>query len=617
MSALPPQVFLLLVFALAKRILAGAIKTQGFTMLDFQLKKEEKGMLKTNKTIAALLVALFICVFLPITGFARNVTLNLSSSSGKVADEITASGIADADEWVSIKIVDVKGSIVYYDAVKSDADGKYSNTFKIPDVKEGTLTVVAGYGSNVDTKTLKVVTTTGGDSDDIDDDNETDKDDNEGSRRRRKSGGSGGSGGKKDIKEDKKDVVDETKKPAPPITHDPGSKTATVTTKLTAETDSQGTAKGLVTKEQLVGAITKAAEKAATAEAAPTIEIQVSAQADAKTVKTSIPSEALDQVAASQVQTLTVSSPIASVTFDKETLNGLSSAAKAEDIVVATAKADKSALSAEAQAKVGDRPVYNFSVQSGGSTISNFSGEVTVSVPYSPKAGEDNNAIVIYYVKADGTLETVQNCIYDSKTGTVSFKTSHFSTYVVGYNKVNFNDVSGWYDEYVSYLAARDIVKGKGAGRFEPTASITRAEFAQLLANLSGDDFGTYTGTSFSDVKSGAWYAQAVQWAYKNGVVMGSNGKFNPTDRITRQEMAVMIARYADKVAKFSLPKKEQATSFTDQDSIAAYATEAVNSMQRAGIISGRNDNSFAPKDNATRAESSKMVAVLIKLMLE
>ena len=116
-------------------------------------------MSKTNKTIPALLVVLLIFAFLPMTVFAQNVTLDLSSSNGKIGDEITVSGIANPDEWVSIKIVDVQGNIVYYDAVKSGADGGYSNTFKIPDAKNGILTVVAGYGSNVDTKTLKVDTT--------------------------------------------------------------------------------------------------------------------------------------------------------------------------------------------------------------------------------------------------------------------------------------------------------------------------------------------------------------------------------------------------------------------------------------------------------------------------
>ena len=113
-------------------------------------------MSKTNKIISVFLIALLIFTLLSMTVFAQNVTLNLSPPNGKVGDEITASGIADPDEWVSIKIVDVQGNIVYYDAVKSGADGGYGNTFKIPDTKGETLIVVAGYGSNVDTKTLKL-----------------------------------------------------------------------------------------------------------------------------------------------------------------------------------------------------------------------------------------------------------------------------------------------------------------------------------------------------------------------------------------------------------------------------------------------------------------------------
>ncbi len=114
-------------------------------------------MLKTKRTIAVFLATLFICL-LPYTGFALGVTLDLSAVNGKVTDEITASGTADADTWISIKIVDAQGNIVYFDAVKSDTNGKYSNTFKIPNVEAGILNVVAGYGKNIVNKTLEVVT---------------------------------------------------------------------------------------------------------------------------------------------------------------------------------------------------------------------------------------------------------------------------------------------------------------------------------------------------------------------------------------------------------------------------------------------------------------------------
>ena len=85
-----------------------------------------------------------------------SVTLNLSQSSAAVGDSITAFGSADPNEGVSIKVVDSSGSIVFYDVVRSDNNGNYSYTFIVPQVAPGTLTVVAGYGTNVANKTLTI-----------------------------------------------------------------------------------------------------------------------------------------------------------------------------------------------------------------------------------------------------------------------------------------------------------------------------------------------------------------------------------------------------------------------------------------------------------------------------
>ena len=109
-----------------------------------------------KKRIAFIVVALLILSIFPGLALGASVSLNLSNSSALVGDNITASGSADPNQWVSIKIVDSLGNIVFFDAVKSNASGNYSYTFKVPQVADGTLTVVAGYGSNVANKSLQV-----------------------------------------------------------------------------------------------------------------------------------------------------------------------------------------------------------------------------------------------------------------------------------------------------------------------------------------------------------------------------------------------------------------------------------------------------------------------------
>lgn len=172
-----------------------------------------------------------------------------------------------------------------------------------------------------------------------------------------------------------------------------------------------------------------------------------------------------------------------------------------------------------------------------------------------------------------------------------------------------------WAKTWIQTLANRQILNGTGDNRFSPDASITRAEFVQVLAKLSGQDFSGMKTDAFADVKSTDWFAPAVAWATEQGVASGTGAAaFSPNAQITRQDMAVMLSRYLDKVAQKQLPEKAQPLTFTDAASIAPYAAEAVSSMQTGGIISGMADGSgyrFAPTARATRAEAAVMVAKL------
>ena len=131
---------------------------------------------------------------------------------------------------------------------------------------------------------------------------------------------------------------------------------------------------------------------------------------------------------------------------------------------------------------------------------------------------------------------------------------------------------------------------------------------------MSGDVLPEATD-KFEDVPAEAWYAKEVAWAISAGVVKGiSSTVFAPEDNISRQDMAVMLVRYAA-YRGYELPILSAAIDFVDAQRIADYAREAVSKMHRAGIIGGRGDNLFAPEDSATRAESCRMIAALLKAM--
>lgn len=185
--------------------------------------------------------------------------------------------------------------------------------------------------------------------------------------------------------------------------------------------------------------------------------------------------------------------------------------------------------------------------------------------------------------------------------------------------EISFQDVpsDAWYAEYVTYLAEKSIVSGKTENTFAPNDFVTRAEFVKIIAGVAGADVTSAAGSSFSDVDAGAWYAPYVAWAAENGIVTGSGDKFNPNSRITRQDMAVIIDRYVEKLAPKKLENVNDKVDFADNSSISSYAADAVASMQQAGIISGKGANNFAPKDNATRAEACKMLAMVMQKTTE
>ena len=180
-----------------------------------------------------------------------------------------------------------------------------------------------------------------------------------------------------------------------------------------------------------------------------------------------------------------------------------------------------------------------------------------------------------------------------------------------------FTDVNpnGWSAEYIYYLYDRGVVNGVGDNLFAPTRSITRAEFVKMLAGVAGvTESGLSNNSGFADVEPGSWYAPYVTWAMQSGVTTGTSATtFGPEDNITREQMAVMIYRFAQS-SGVALPGGASA-SFTDAASFSGWATEAIYAMQRAGIIDGVGDGRFAPQDNATREQACKMLAVLMELM--
>ncbi len=392
---------------------------------------------------------------------------------------------------------------------------------------------------------------------------------------------------------------------------------ATVATTVTATLDSRGTAAAAVSSVQISEAINKAKAEAQKqgAGTAARVEIQVQAPAAATTAATSIPPGAIGQAVQAGLGALTISTPVASLSFDNHALNDLSRQTSG-DMKISASRVDAATLPPAARQTVGDRPVFDFRVESGGQSISQFGGEVSVSVPYTLQAGEDANAIIIYFVNNTGELEIVSNGLYDPTTGRVSFSTRHFSRYAVGYHLVSFKDVAenAWYGQAVGFIAARAITTGTGEGYFSPQAKLTRGQFIVMLMNAYGlaaaadprDNFADAGATYYTD-----YLAAAKHLNIANGV--GDN-RFAPEREITRQEMFTLLANALQGLNKMPpATSGKTLTSFTDREEIAPWAQPAMQLLVETGTISG-DGNQLLPTSTTTRAE---MAQVLFNLLTQ
>ena len=167
---------------------------------------------------------------------------------------------------------------------------------------------------------------------------------------------------------------------------------------------------------------------------------------------------------------------------------------------------------------------------------------------------------------------------------------------------------SDWFYADAQYVYENGLFKGTSDTTFEPEASMTRGMMVTVLGRLAGIDFSNYSGASYDDVAISAYYAPYIKWASANGIVNGvGDNKFNPDDTISRQDLATIIHRYAQ-IMDDQLPVADEKRDFNDSNLISDYAANAVEAIQRAGIIEGRPGNIYDPVGKATRAEVAAMI---------
>ena len=173
-----------------------------------------------------------------------------------------------------------------------------------------------------------------------------------------------------------------------------------------------------------------------------------------------------------------------------------------------------------------------------------------------------------------------------------------------------FTDVpqSYWAYQAIETLSAQGIVSGFHGGTFRPDLAVTRSQFVKMLV-LALNLTPISGKTDFADVWPDSWFAPYVAAAVKAGIVQGLTAtRFAPGETITREQMAVLIAR------AFKLDKT-QALHFSDGKRIGAWALQAVEEAVAAGYMSGFPNGTFQPLGETTRAQAVKVLFTALKKM--
>lgn len=256
--------------------------------------------------------------------------------------------------------------------------------------------------------------------------------------------------------------------------------------------------------------------------------------------------------------------------------------------------------------------VTTSAVNNGGVNASPSNAEkgATITITLSPNKGYKLDKLTV----TDGSGKSVSTV---KKSDTVYTFTMPASAVKVGVSyvkatetpsKTTFNDVSAndWFASAVDYVTGKGMMNGTADNTFSPKANTTRGMVVTVLYRLENQP--STSAASFTDVASGAYYANAVAWANANGIVSGyGSGKFGPNDKVTREQLAAILYRYAQ-YKKYDVSGANSLDGYTDAQSVSSYAVPALQWANAAGVVTGKSGSKLDPKGYATRAEVAAML---------
>jgi len=317
-----------------------------------------------------------------------------------------------------------------------------------------------------------------------------------------------------------------------------------------------------------------------------------------------------------EVKKVTLNTEYGSLQIPTNMLSNLGYSAT-DNVTLSIGRANIDNLSADKKAAIGGRPVVELKIQVDGKDIvwNNSDVQVLVSIPYSLAENEKNEAefIIAWYIDGNGEVQPVTTSSYDSKSGMLSFMTSHFSKYAVTIVHKSFDDLSNykWAKKQFEVLTSKGIMESYGTSAM-PQKDITRAEFIAYL--VKGLGLNASLLGNFVDVDKANPYYNEIGVAKKLGITSGTgNNRFDCDNILSRQDMMVLVNN-ALKIKEGALDNAntDVLAKFKDVGKIAGYASQSIANLVSRGIVSG-SGSSMEPKSLTTRAHAAAVIYNLIK----
>ncbi len=377
--------------------------------------------------------------------------------------------------------------------------------------------------------------------------------------------------------------------PTPSVTTGDKTQDGGTTTETTAVPDASvnnGEATSKVT-DSMGSEIVKQAEE----NGSDTVVVAPKISGDVSKTEVTISGKTVTDIAERTDAALKVETPVGSVTLPGTALPELG---KAGDVAVSVEKTEET---------------VSVQVSAGGDTVNKIPGGVKAS--FELKDGE-----VAVIVSQDGAETVVPKSLVENGRTYVLLDGSAAVKIITNSKSFEDVDAGAWFGDAVAFSSSHELLNGTGETTFEPESDMTRAMLTTVLWRLESEA-ASEGAVAFPDVNDSTGYAEGISWAADAGIITGTDkGVFEPEREVTRQEMAMMLYRYAVSVG-MNTAKTGELTAFTDAADVADWASDAMKWAVSSGIFSGDGSGHLNPTASASRAQVALAIRKLVALMVK